>query len=95
MEMKCVDAMSEINSIENADELSDELREKEITISCKPLDKNSIDSSEKANDLALDHEQEHAMISFNGSTKGHGFQKVSSCHSLQNSLPILYFHNLF
>ena len=92
--MKCIDAMSEINSIENADELSDELREKEITISCKLLDKNSIDSSEKANDLALDHEQEHAMISFNGSTKGHGFQKVSSCHSLQNSLPILYLYNL-
>ena len=86
--MKCIDAMSESNSIENADELNDELHEKDITISFKPVDKNSIDSSEQTNDPTLDHEHEHSMISFNRSTKGYGFRKVSSCHSLQNSLPM-------
>ena len=92
MEMKCIDAMSESNSIENTDELNVELHAKDITMSFKPLDKNSIDSSEQTNDPTLVHQQEHAMISVNRSTKGYEFRKVSSCHSLQNSLSI--FHNL-
>ena len=91
--MKCIEAIQESNSIENADELSYELHEKDITISCKLSDKNSIDSSEQTNDPALDHEHEHTMISFNRSTKGYGFRKVSSCHSLLNSLPIFITHS--
>ena len=87
MKMKCIEAMSESNSIENVSELRDKSQEKEITVSCKLLDKNSDDSSNQSNDPALSHEQEQAMISDNRSTKGYGFRKVSSCHSLHNTLP--------
>ena len=84
MKMKCIEAMSEGNSIENVSELRDKSHEKEITVSCKLLDKNSVDSSNQSNDPALSHEQEQAMISDSRSTKGYGFRKVSSCHSWHN-----------
>ena len=88
MKMKCIEAMSESDSIENESELREKSHEKEIAVSCKLLDKNSVDSTNHTNDPALGHEQEQAMISDNRSTNGYGFRKVSSCHSLQNSLPI-------
>ena len=56
MEMKCVETMSESNSIKNVGELRDELHDEEITVSCKLLDKYSIDSSKQTMDPTLDHE---------------------------------------
>ena len=90
MKMKCIEAMSESNSIENVGELRDVLHEKEITVSCKLLDKNSVDSSKNTNDSSLGHEQEQAIISDNKSTRGYDFRKVSSCDPLQNIFPFWY-----
>ena len=87
MKMKCIEAVSESNPIENVGELHDELHEKETTVSCKLLDKNSFDSSKQTNDPALGHEQEQAIMSNNRPTRGYGFRKVSTFDSLQNILP--------
>ena len=88
MEMKCVETMSESNSIKNVGELRDESHDEEITVSCQLLDKNSIDSSKQTMDPTLDHGEEQVMISYKRSTKGYGSPKVSSCFSSQNSLLI-------
>ena len=89
MKMKCIEAVSERNPIENVGELHDELHKKDTTVSCKLLDKNSVDSSKQTNP-ALGHEQEQAIMSNNRPTRGYGFRKVSTFDSLQTNLPFSY-----
>ena len=82
--------MSESNSIKNVGELRDELHDEEITVSCKLLDKNSIDYSKQTMDPTLDHREEQVMISYKRSTKRYESRKVK-CKTCWDNIVVTIF----